>query len=140
MTITYYVKKEDAQKLMADGNLSTMCIDGFEELEIDIDCNSRRVTIYGMDSGNDVLLDDNAYAYIPAIDEVAEGRGLGDYYILNVEVAKYLELLDIPYQWALESVDEWRNPDDEEKPLKEGEFWEVIDGILAAWEISREEN
>ena len=140
MIITYYVKKEDAQKLMADGNLSTMCIDGFEELEIDIDCNSRRVAIYGMDSGNDVLLDDNAYAYIPAIDEVAEGRGLGDYYILNVEVAKYLELLDIPYQWALESVDEWRNPDDEEELIEEGEFWEVIDGILAAWEISREEN
>ena len=140
MIICYYIGKEEAEKLMADGNLSKIDVDGFTELEIDIDCNTRKVTIYGMGNGNDVLLEDNAYAYVPAIDEVAEGRGLCDYYVLNVEIAQYLELLEIPYAWALDAADEWRSPESEEEPLEEGEFWEAIDGIFAAWEISREEN
>lgn len=140
MTITYYVEKEDAQKLMADGNLSTMCIDGFKELEIDIDCNTRRVAIYATGNRNDVLLDDNATSYIPAIHEVAEGRRLCDYYVSNVEIAQYLELLEIPYQWALDAVDEWRSPEDEDERLKENDFWDAVDGIKTAWEISREVN
>lgn len=140
MTICYYVEKEKAQKLMSDGNLSEICIDGFVEVEISIDCDTRKVVIYGMSNGNDSLLDDNAYAHVPAIEEVAEARVLGDYYVLNVEIAQYLELLEVPYAWALDAVDEWRNPEEEEEKLNEKDFWNAVDGIKTAWEISREES
>lgn len=140
MMIRYYVEKEKAQKLMCGGNLSEICVDGFEEIEINIDCNTRKVTIYGMGNDSDSLLDDNAYAYVPAIEEVAEARENGDYYVTNVEIARYLEFFDIPFAWALDAVDEWRSPESEEELLTENKFWCAVDGIKTAWEISRKES
>lgn len=139
MMIQYIVGKKEAQKLVADGELSQVCVDGFDAIEILVNCGTRRVTICGVgNTGKETLLDDNAYAYIPAVEEVAEEKEISDLYVSNVEIAQYLELLEIPYQWALEAVDEWR--EDEDEVFDDAELWEGIEGIKTAYKISCEEN
>lgn len=141
MTVKYNLLKERAQELMEGGNLNEICLDGFDAVVIYVDFSTKRVVIYGVNHlGEKALLDDNAYAYIPEVEEAAKEKEIRDIYISNKEIAQYLKLLEIPYQWALDAADEWRAPEEEEKVIDDELFWDAIDGIKTAYRISREEN
>lgn len=63
---------------------------------------------------------------------------LGDSYVSNIEIANYIDLAkEIPYEWALHSVDECRTPEEEEEMLTEKELQEIANEIEVAYRIAK---
>lgn len=115
--------------------------DEYSTIEVNVDFSYNSVSVWGNSWGNSELFNDYATVNdIEKIEEESTNKVLDDIYVTNIEVTEYLEVFGIPHEWALEAVDEWRSPDKEEEELENNEFWEAMDGIKTAWEISREEN
>lgn len=143
MMIQYTLEMEKYNKLVEE-----KIIEGVEKvgaeystIEVSVDFSYNRVSVWGNTWWSSELFNDNATVNdIEKIEEESTNKVLDDIYVTNIEVTEYLETFGIPHEWALEAVGEWRNPEQEEEELNEEEFWETIEGIKAAWEISREEN
>jgi len=143
MMIQYTLEMEKYNKLVEE-----KIIEGVEKvgaeystIEVSVDFSYNSVSVWGSTWWSSELFNDNATINdIEKIEEESTNKVLDDIYVTNIEVTEYLEVFGIPHEWALEAVDEWRNPEEEEEELNEEEFWETIEGIKAAWEISREEN
>ena len=112
----------------------------YSVIEVNVDFSYNSVSVWGAWWNSELLNDCATINDIEKIEEESTNKVLGDIYVTNIEVTEYLEVFGIPHEWALEAVDEWRTPDKEEEELEDKDFWEAMDGIKTAWEISREEN
>ena len=142
MIIQYALEAEKYNKLVEE-----KIIEGVEKvgaeystIEVNVDFSYNSVSVWGPWWNSELLNDNATINDIEKIEEESTKKVLDDIYVTNIEVAEYLESFGISHEWALEAVDEWRNPDEEEEELEDEEFWDAIDGIKASWEISREEN
>lgn len=116
-------------------------VDEFSDIEVNVDFIYNTTSVWGVQWGRSTLFNDYVTVNdITALESESITKEVGDIYVSNVEIAQYLEVFDIPHEWALDAVDEWRNPEEEERELDEEEFWYFVDSIQVAWEISREEN
>ena len=116
-------------------------IEEHSTVEVNVDFTYNTVSVWGNAWGSSTLLND--YVTVNDIEKLESesfSKVVDDIYVTNIEIAEYLEAFDIPHEWAIEAVDEWRSPEKEEMELEDEDFWEAIDGIKTAWEISREEN
>lgn len=113
----------------------------YSVIEVNVDFSYNSVSVWGHTWWSSELFNDCATINdIEKIEEESTNKVLDDIYVTNIEVTEYLEVFGIPHEWALEAVDEWRSPDKEEEELEDKDFWEAMDGIKTAWEISREES
>lgn len=143
MMIQYTLEMEKYNKLVEE-----KIIEGVEKvgaeystIEVSVDFSYNSVSVWGDTWWSSELFNDNATINdIEKIEEESTNKVLDDIYVTNIEVTEYLENFGIPHEWALEAVDEWRSPDKEEEELEDEEFWEAMDGIKTAYQISREEN
>lgn len=144
MMIQYILKGEQYNKLVESKiieGVEKVNTEEYSTIEISVDFSYNTVSVGGNSWGTSVLFNDCATINdITALENESINKIVDDIYATNIEVAEYLEVFDIPHEWALDAVDEWRNPEEEEEELNEEEFWKAIEGIKAAWEISREEN
>src|SRR5699024_3991808 len=143
MMIQYTLEMEKYNKLVEE-----KIIEGVEKvgaeystIEVSVDFSYKSVSVWGSTWWSSELFNDNATINdIEKIEEKSINKEVDDVYVTNIEVAEYLETFGIPHEWALNAVDEWRSPEEEEMVLEDEDFWEAMDGIKTAWEISREEN
>lgn len=143
MMIQYTLEMEKYNKLVEE-----KIIEGVEKvgaeystIEVSVDFSYNRVSVWGNTWWSSELFNDNATVNdIEKIEEESTNKVLDDIYVTNIEVTEYLEVFGIPHEWSLGAVDEWRSPDKEEEELEDEEFWEAMDGIKTAYQISREEN
>lgn len=143
MMIQYTLEMEKYNKLVEE-----KIIEGVEKvgaeystIEVSVDFSYNSVSVWGSTWWSSELFNDNATINdIEKIEEESTNKVLDDIYVTNIEVAEYLETFGISHEWALEAVDEWRNPEEEEMELEDEEFWEATEGIKTAYQISREEN
>lgn len=142
MMIQYTLEMEKYNKLVEE-----KIIEGVEKvgaeystIEVNVDFCYNSVSVWGCAGGSADFLGDYVTVDLDELERNCDTKRLDDLYADNVEIAHYLECFDIPYEWALGAVDEWRSPEEEEEELNEEEFWEAMDGIKTAWEISREVN
>ena len=109
-------------------------------IEVNVDFTYNTVSVWENAWGSSTLLND--YVTVNDIEKLESesfSKVVDDIYVSNIEIAEYLEVFDIPHEWAIEAVDEWRSPEKEEMELENEDFWEAIDGIKQTWELSREE-
>ena len=144
MMIQYILKGEKYNNLV-----ERKIIEGVEKvditeyglIEVNVDFSYNTVSVWGNSWGTSELFND--YATVNDIEKLESesfSKVVDDLYVSNIEIAEYLEVFDIPHEWAIEAVDEWRSPDEEEKELEDADFWNAVDGIKTAYQISREEN
>lgn len=141
MTIEYRLSVEEFNNMVIEKKIEGLIpIDTSEYnyVEIDIDFTQDNVSAWGCVNGSAVFFGDYITVDLDYLEEQSETKEVSDLYVDNVEISQYLEHFDIPHQWALDAVDEWR--EDEEEALDDAEFWEAVDGIKTAYRISREEN
>lgn len=144
MLVQYTLEAEEYNKLVEEKVIEGVVKVDAEEystIEVNVDFCYNSVSVWGNTWGSSTLLND--YVTINDIEKIEEksiNKEVDDVYVTNIEVAEYLETFGIPHEWALEAVDEWRSPEEEEMELDDQEFWETVDSIKTAWEISREEN
>ena len=141
MTIQYVLETENFNKMVEERKLEGVYpvdADEYNYVEIDIDFTQDNVSAWGCVNGSAVFFGDYITVDLDYLEEQSETKEVSDLYVDNVEIAQYLEHFDIPHQWALDAVDEWR--EDEEEALDDAEFWEAVDGIKTAYRISREES
>lgn len=141
MTIEYRLSVEEFNNMVIEKKIEGLIpIDTSEYnyVEIDIDFTQDNISAWGCVNGSAVFFGDYITVDLDYLEEQSETKEVSDLYVDNVEIAQYLEHFDIPHQWALDAVDEWR--EDEVEALDDAEFWEAVDGIKTAYRISREEN
>lgn len=144
MLVQYTLEAEEYNKLVEEKVIEGVVKVDAEEystIEVNVDFCYNSVSIWGNTWGSSTLLND--YITINDIEKIEEksiNKEVDDVYVTNIEVAEYLETFGIPHEWALNAVDEWRSPEEEEMALEDEDFWEAMDGIKTAWEISREVN
>lgn len=141
MTIEYRLSVEEFNNMVIEKKIEGLIpIDTSEYnyVEIDIDFTQDNVSAWGCVNGSAVFFGDYITVDLDYLEEQSEAKEVSDLYVDNVEIAQYLEHFDIPHQWALDAVDEWR--EDEGEALDDAEFWEAVDGIKTAYRISCEEN
>lgn len=144
MLVQYTLEAEKYNKLVEEKVIEGVDVVDTEEyniVEISVDFIYNTVSVWGNSWGTSTLLNDYATVNnLEKLEDRSEIKEVDDIYVTNIEIAQYLEAFDIPHEWALEAVDEWRSPEEEEEELEEKEFWEAMDGIKTAYQISREEN
>lgn len=141
MTIEYRLSVEEFNNMVIEKKIEGLIpIDTSEYnyVEIEIDFTQDNISAWGCVNGSAVFFGDYITVDLDYLEEQSETKEVSDLYVDNVEIAQYLEHFDIPHQWALDAVDEWR--EDEEEALDDAEFWEAVDGIKTAYRISREES
>lgn len=143
MLVQYTLEVEKYNKLVEEKvveGVEKVDVEEYSTIEVNVDFIYNSVSVWGNSWGTSTLLND--YVTVNDVEELEESscKEVDDVYVTNIEIAQYLEVFDIPHEWALEAVDEWRSPEEEEEALDEEEFWEAMDGIKAAWKISREES
>ena len=143
MTVKYIFDVEELNKMIKEKEVEGIEIveaDKYEEIEINVDFEENKADVWGNKYGSSEFLNDVVTINdLEALEERASGKEIHEMYLSNVEIAHYIETLGIPFNWALESLDEWRTSEKEEEEIEDKEIWEAIDGIKMAWEISCEE-
>ncbi len=139
MIIEYKLRKEDAEEMVMYGELANVeNVESYDEILVVVDCETRKVVTYGLDWEGEYLLGDNCYVDVPILEDRAKVMELGDSYVSNIEIANYIDLAkEIPYEWALHSVDERRTPEEEEEMLTEKELQEIANEIEVAYRIAK---
>lgn len=143
MTIEYRLSVEEFNNMVIEKKIEGLIpIDTskYNYVEIDIDFTQDNISVWGCVNGSAVFFGDYITVDLDYLEEECTKKELCDLYIDNTEIAEYLKYFEIPYDWALDAIDEWRTPEQEEEEINEKEFWESVDGIKTAYKISREEN
>lgn len=144
MTIKYILEVEELNKMVEGKEVEGIEIveaDKYDEVEINIDFEENKADVWGNKYGRSEFLSDVVTINdLDMLEERATEKAIHEMYLSNVEIAHYIETLGVPFDWALGAVDEWRTPEEENEEIEDKEIWEAIEGIKAAWEISREVN
>lgn len=143
MTIQYVLEVENFNKMVEERKLEgiySVDADEYDYIEIGVDFDTDNVSVWGCAGGSAEFLGDYATVDLDELERNCDTKRLGDLYADNVEIAHYLECFDIPYEWALGAVDEWRSLEEEEEELNESQLWDAIANMIVAYQIYREEN
>lgn len=144
MTVKYILGIKELNKMIkrkeVEG-IETIEADKYEGIEINVDFEENKADVWGNRNGSsDFLSDIVTINDLETLEEMVFEKKIHEMYLSNVEIAHYIETLGMPFDWALESLDEWRTPEEEEEEIEDKEIWGAIEGIKTAWEISREAN
>lgn len=143
MTIEYRLSVEKFNEMVEERKIEGLIpvdTSEYSYIVIDVDFEQNNVSAWGCTNGSAYYFGDYITVDLDYLEEECIEKELYDLYIHNTEIAEYLKYFEIPYDWALDAIDEWRTPEQEEEDVNEKEFWEVINGIKTAYKISREEN
>lgn len=143
MTIQYVLEVENFNKMVEERKLEgvySVDADKYDYIEIGVDFDTDNVSVWGCAGGSAEFLGDYVTVDLDELERNCDTKRLDDLYADNVEIAHYLECFDIPYEWALGAVDEWRSPEEEEEELNESQLWDAIANMIVAYQIYREEN
>lgn len=143
MTIQYVLEVENFNKMVEERKLEgvySIDTDEYDYIEIGVDFNTDNVSVWGCAGGSAEFLGDYVTIDLDELEKNCDTKRLDDLYASNVEIAHYLECFNIPYNWALEAIDQWRTPEEEEEELNESQLWDAIANIIVAYQIYHEEN
>lgn len=143
MTIQYILDVEIFNNMVENKKIEGLektDVDKYIYIEVNVDFVQKNVSVWGCANGNADFFGDYVTVDLDSLEYECKSKDVEDNYVDNIEIVDYLQAFDIPYDFALELVNEWRSPEQEDEAMYAKTFWEAIDGIKTAYKISREES
>lgn len=143
MTVQYILDVETFNNMVEEREIEGLektDIDRYAYIEVNVDFLQNNVSVWGCANGSADFFGDYVTVDLDSLEYECKSKDIEDNYVDNIEIVDYLQAFGIPYDWALDAIDEWRTPEQEEEEVNVKGFWEAMDAIKTAYKISREEN
>lgn len=143
MTIQYILDVEIFNNMVENKKIEGLektDIDKYTYIEVNVDFVQNNVSVWGCANGNADFFGDYVTVDLDSLEYECKSKDVADSYADNIEIVDYLQAFDVPYEFALDAVNEWRTPEQENETMYAKTFWEAMDAIKTAYKISRKGN